>query len=56
MKAKEGDVVQIKSGGGPLMVIGCAFGDAHWCDWWDNEKKIFETRIFYLSQLKVIKE
>lgn len=29
MKAKEGDVVKIKSGGGPIMIVGSRIGDAH---------------------------
>lgn len=55
MKAKEGDVVRIKSGGGPLMTVGCRIGDAHWCSWWDEVLKAFRTDMFYLSQLEVVK-
>lgn len=55
-EAKQGDVVKIKSGGGPLMVVGCRVGDAHWCHWWDEEEKIFKAEVLYLSQLKVIKQ
>jgi uncharacterized protein YodC (DUF2158 family) len=54
MKAKEGDVVRIKSGGGPFMTVGCRIGDAHWVSWWDEEKKTFRVDMFYLSQLEPI--
>jgi uncharacterized protein YodC (DUF2158 family) len=56
MSAKQGDVVRIKSGGGPLMSVGCRIGDAHWCHWWDEEEKIFKAEVLYLSQLEVIKQ
>lgn len=54
MKAKEGDVVRIKSGGGPAMTVGCRIGDAHWCSWWNEEEQRFKTEMFYLSQLTPI--
>ncbi len=54
MKAQQGDVVRIKSGGGPLMSVGCRVGDAHWCTWWDEGKKMFLTELHYLSQLEVV--
>jgi uncharacterized protein YodC (DUF2158 family) len=54
MKAKEGDVVRLKSGGGPAMTVGCRIGDSHWCSWWDDEKKKFMLDTFYLSQLEPI--
>lgn len=54
MNAKQGDVVRIKSGGGPLMSVGCRVGDAHWCSWWDEEAKCFRTEMFYLSQLEAV--
>jgi uncharacterized protein YodC (DUF2158 family) len=56
MKAKEGDVVRIKSGGGPLMSVGCQVGDAHWVSWWDEEEKRFRVDMFYLSQLEPVNE
>lgn len=49
---KQGDVVRIKSGGGPLMSVGCRLGDGYWCSWWDDEEKKFRTELFYLSQLE----
>lgn len=54
MKAKEGDVVRIKSGGGPLMTVGHQIGDAHWVSWWDEEKKTFRMEVLYLSQLEPV--
>ena len=54
MKAKEGDVVRIKSGGGPIMTVGCRIGDAHWCQWWDEEMKSFRTAMLYPAELDVI--
>lgn len=54
MKAKQGDVVRIKSGGGPTMTVGCQIGDAHWCSWWDERLKMFKTEMFYLSQLEPV--
>lgn len=56
MKAKEGDVVRIKSGGGPKMTVGCRIGDSHWVSWWDEEKKKFMLDTFYLSQLEPVSE
>lgn len=55
MKIQEGDVVRIKSGGGPLMVVGCRVGDANWVSWWDEEKRSFKTELLYPSQLEPVK-
>lgn len=54
MYATKGDVVRIKSGGGPLMTVGDRLGDGHWCSWWDEERKQFRTELLYLSQLEVV--
>jgi uncharacterized protein YodC (DUF2158 family) len=55
MKAKQGDIVRIKSGGGPLMTVGGKIGDAHWLHWWDENTKSFRVEMLYLEELKVIK-
>ena len=55
-KAQEGDVVKLKSGGGPLMTVGGSIGDGNWCSWWDNKLKIFHTELLYCSQLEVLEE
>jgi uncharacterized protein YodC (DUF2158 family) len=54
MNPKQGDVVRIKSGGGPLMTVGCRLGDAHWCTYWDEKTKRFIDQLLYLSQLEVV--
>jgi uncharacterized protein YodC (DUF2158 family) len=54
MNPKQGDLVKIKSGGGPTMTVGCRLGDAHWCTWWDEENKRFKDELLYLSQLEVV--
>ena len=51
---KEGDIVRIKSGGGPIMVVGCRLGDANWCSWWNEELRIFSSSLLYLSQLEAV--
>jgi len=54
MKPQQGDTVRIKSGGGPLMSVGCQIGDAHWMSWWDETLKSFRTEMLYLSQVEVV--
>lgn len=56
MKPKEGDKVRIKSGGGPIMVVGGAIFKKHECVWWDEKTGNFCSGMFYLSQLEVVEE
>jgi uncharacterized protein YodC (DUF2158 family) len=56
VKAREGDTVRIKSGGGPVMSVGVCMGDGYWCSWWDEERKAFRNEMMYLSQLYVVEE
>lgn len=53
-KPQPGSTVRIKSGGGPVMSVGCRFGDGHWCSWWDEPSKSFKTELLYLSQVVVV--
>ena len=56
VKPKEGDTVRIKSGGGPIMSVGCRIGDGNWCSWWDENSESFKTELLYPSQLIVVKD
>lgn len=52
----EGDVVRIRSGGGPTMTVGCRIGDARWVHWWDEDKKKFMVDMLYPGELEVIQK
>jgi hypothetical protein len=54
VKPIQGSIVRIKSGGGPVMSVGCRIGDAHWLTWWDESTKSFKTEMLYLSQVVVV--
>lgn len=55
-EAKEGDVVRIKSGGGPTMTVGTKFGSGHYCRWWDDQLGMFRSAIIDLSQLEIVEK
>lgn len=44
----------IKSGGGPVMSVGCSIGDAHYLTWWDDNNGKFKTECMYLSQVYAV--
>jgi len=54
---KSGDLVRLKSGG-PVMTAGRSFEDTAekkrmiYCQWWDDKKKDFSERAFYLDMLE----
>jgi uncharacterized protein YodC (DUF2158 family) len=57
---KSGDVVRLKSGG-PVMTAGRGFDDTVekkrmvYCQWWDDKKKDFNERAFYVDMLEAYK-
>lgn len=59
MRAKQGDVVRLKSGG-PIMTVGIKASsndDKYQCDWFENladRCNVHRSMIFHLDQLEVI--